>query len=70
MKNTAIINKIIEMDGRRWFIKEAKSMNHALNEIRMARVTGSVGGRSVIDETLVGGGIIVLADVVVLENTK
>lgn len=66
----AIINKIIEIKGRRWLIKEAKSMNHAINEITMARATGSIGGRSVIDETLIGGGVIVLADVVVIENQK
>lgn len=38
-----LVNEIIEVDGTRWIVIEALSMEDALNEIAHARVTGSVG---------------------------
>lgn len=48
--------------NRRWKVREAKSLRHAIEEIDHARVTGSVGGRT--DLTRVDGSVVVLADVV------
>lgn len=61
-------NEIIEVSGTRWLVREAVSKEAALNEVSMARVTGSVGGKSSIDETLCGGGVVVLADVVQINS--
>ena len=63
-----IINEIVEVGGRRWKIREAKSHNDALNEIAHARCTGSVGGKSTLDKTRMGGGISVIADVVQINS--
>lgn len=57
-----IVDQIIEVNGQKWRVK-AKSMQAALNEIAMARCTGSVGSSSTRDETLCGGGIELIAEV-------
>ena len=59
-----IKNEIIEVNGQRWKIKQAISKFAALNEIAHARCTGSIGGKSEVDETRCGGVIRVIADVV------
>lgn len=61
---TMITNKIIEVGGLRWLIREVKSEEHALNAIASARVSGSVGSKHTLDETRTGGAVSVLADVV------
>lgn len=58
-------NEIIEVDGKQWMVRQAVSREAALSEIAMARVTGSVGGKS----TLTRGGVAaVQADVVRLNS--
>lgn len=57
-----MINQIVEVAGIKWRVK-AKSMEAALNEIAMARCTGSVGSSSSVDKTLVGGGVELIAEV-------
>jgi len=53
---------------RRWKVREAKSVYHALNAIHMAMATGSIGGTDTVtrfpDNGPPGGMIEVLADVV------
>lgn len=49
---------------RRWKVREARSVADAYNEIAHARVLGSIGGRSEVDETRIGGTRYVLADVI------
>lgn len=61
-------NEIIEVSGTYWLVREAVSKEAALDEISMARVTGSVGSKSSRDETLCGGGITVIADVVQINS--
>lgn len=51
-------------NGRRWKVRQAKSLQHALQEISNARVTGSVGSKTTMNYTLCGGTIETLADVV------
>jgi len=41
-----IRNVVLEVAGQRWLVTEAASEQAALNEIAMARVTGSVGSSS------------------------
>jgi hypothetical protein len=55
-------------DGRRWKVREAISLKAACTAIAHARVTGSVGAKDVLNETYVGGGITVLADVVQINS--
>ena len=57
-------NKIVEVGGMRWKIREAKTMDAALNAIAEARVSGSVGSKTIINKKYVGGGEEVIADVV------
>ena len=57
-----MIEQIIEVGGCNWRIR-AKSMEAALSEIAMARCTGSVGSSSTLDETLIGGGKTLIAEV-------
>lgn len=59
-----IKNTIIEVAGRRWKVREAKTREDALSAIDMARVSGSVGWKDTIDRTYTGGVKEVLADVV------
>ena len=54
--------------ARRWRVREAKSLRCAWNTIHHAMATGSIGGRDVVDETRVGGGIRVLADVILVHS--
>jgi hypothetical protein len=61
-------NEIIEVGGRRWKVREARSHEDALNTIAHARVSGSVGAKDILDETHCGGGVTVLGDVVVLNS--
>lgn len=55
---------IKDTNGHRWKVREAVSVKKALNEIAMARVTGSIGSKSILNETYIGGSVTVLADVV------
>jgi hypothetical protein len=64
-----MINQIIEVDGCRWRVN-AKSMKDALNEIGMARSTGSTGSRTVVDSTLCGGSIELKAEVQRLDDPQ
>lgn len=59
-------------DGSRWKVREAMSLKKALGEIAHAKVLGSVGSKSVLNETYVGGGLTIQADVVQLnsDNTE
>lgn len=59
-----IQNEIIEVSGCRWKIREAVSMKEAEYAIASSRCSGAVGTKHVLNETYVGGGITVLADVV------
>jgi hypothetical protein len=59
-----MIYYIKDNNGHRWKVREAVSIKAAINEISHARATGSIGGKSIIDETLCGGTRKVLADVV------
>lgn len=55
-------------DGRRWKVREARSLNDACSAINMARVSGSVGGKSFLNQTYTGGRITVLANVVQINS--
>lgn len=55
---------IKDNNGNRWKVREAKSIKCAVNAIAHARVTGSVGSKSILNESYIGGSITVLADVV------
>lgn len=57
-----MINRIIEVGGHRWRV-EARDMQAALNEIGHARCIGSVGSRTIVDNSLIGGGKELLASV-------
>lgn len=61
-------NVILEVGGRRWKIREAVTEEAALNAIASARVSGSIGSKHTLDETDIGGGITVLADVVQINS--
>lgn len=52
---------IVKQDGRRWKVREAKSLRDAMYEITHARVLGSIGSRS--EEIAADGSISVVADV-------
>ncbi|HEJ9708791.1 TPA: hypothetical protein SMN51_005651 [Pseudomonas aeruginosa] len=59
---------IIEAGGRRWLVREAVSEQAAMDAITMARLSGAVGHRNVIDKRFVGGGEEVQADVVQINS--
>lgn len=61
-------NAIMIVGGRDWLVREARSEADALNAIASARCSGSIGSKSTLDETYIGGGIVVLADVVALNS--
>lgn len=61
-------NRIIEVGGTRWKVREAISREAADHAITMARCTGSVGSRHTRDMTRCGGEVIVEADVVRLND--
>lgn len=63
-----ITNEIIEVGGRRWKVREAKTREDALNAIASARCSGSVGERQTHDKRLCGGALEVLADVVQINS--
>lgn len=65
-----IVNRIVAVGGRNWLIREAVSAEAAFNEIANARITGSVGSKTLVDETRLnnGRGIWVQADVVALNE--
>lgn len=51
-----------------WLVREAVSVAEAENAIAWARVSGSIGSKNVVNNTYVGGGIEVLADVIALNS--
>jgi hypothetical protein len=57
----AITNATIEVDGATWLVRQAQSKGHAISAINFARVTGSVGSKTMHNDT-------VLADVVQLNS--
>lgn len=57
-------NQIIEAHGLKWLVRYAESEKAALDEIAMAAVRGSVGGKTVIDDTACGGSVRVVSDVI------
>lgn len=59
-------------NGRRWKVREAVSLNAALDAIAEAHVSGSIGQTDILDETLCGGIRRVMADVVQVnsDNTE
>lgn len=61
-------NEIIEVDGARWKVREAKSRQDALDAITDARASGSVGSKTIHNQTFVGAGMEVLADVVQINS--
>lgn len=61
-------NVIIEVGNSRWLVREAVSEEAARNAIAMARVSGSVGARDVLDKSYVNGAITVQADVVQINS--
>lgn len=63
-----LANLVVECGGTRWLIREAESKAAAENAISMARVSGSIGHRDVLDATCIGGGVTVLADVVQINS--
>ncbi len=58
-------NEIISVDSSKWLVREAKSMNDALNAVAMARCTGSVGSKQIEEYN---GAKTILADVVRLND--
>jgi hypothetical protein len=54
--------------ARRWKVREAVNAKAAWNAIMFASATGSVGAKDVRDETLCGGTVRVIADVVELNE--
>ena len=71
MKNS-IANLRIKASGTRWLIREATSIEAACRAIAEARVSGSIGQKDILDERLMGGDLVVQADVVKLnsDNTE
>lgn len=63
-----IRNVIVRCGGRKWKIREARSFHDVEEAIATARVSGSVGSRSLLDMSFVGGGLTVLADVVQINS--
>lgn len=45
-------NKILNVSGTNWLIREAVDEEAALSCIAMARVTGSVGGKDFVNEKI------------------
>lgn len=60
-----IIDEIIEINGRWWKIREASSMSAALDGIAFARVSGSIGSKTVTHEN---GTEVVTSDVVQINS--
>lgn len=63
-----IENAILEINGQKWLVREARSEEDARNTIAEARCTGSIGQKDVLDETRIGGKIVVMANVVRLNS--
>lgn len=61
-------NEVLEVGGRRWKVREAVTREDALDAIASARCSGSVGARQTVDKSLCGGGVVVLADVVQIND--
>lgn len=55
-------------DGRRWKVREAVSLEAACRAITSARVMGAIGQKDIYDQTRVGGGITVRADVIQINS--
>lgn len=68
----ALENCILRVSGGRWKVRTALTLSAALSEIAHARVTGSVGGMTIIDSVAVGGDKKTVADVVQVnsDNTE
>lgn len=58
-------NEIIDVDGTQWKVREAITLEAAMTEISMARVTGSIGGRTLLTSD---GRTTVRSDVVRLNS--
>lgn len=63
-----IINENVEINGQIWKIRQAISMNAAINAITSARISGSVGAKLSRDDTYIGGTKYIEADVVRLNS--
>ena len=61
-------DEILDVGGRRWKVREAKTREDAMSAIASARCCGSVGERVTHDKRLCGGGIEVRADVVQINS--
>ncbi len=46
-------NIIINVDSGKWLVREAYSMDDALNAVAMARCTGSVGSKNLVNDKVV-----------------
>lgn len=55
---------IVDDIGNRWKVREAVSIKAACSAISTARVTGSIGSKTTVDDTYMGGERKVTADVV------
>lgn len=49
-------------NGQRWKVREARSLKDALDEIAHARVTGSIGGKTTRNGTLVADVVQINSD--------
>lgn len=59
-----MIYYIKDNNNNRWKVREAVSIEHAISAIAHARVSGSIGSKTILNETYIGGSIKTLADVV------
>ena len=57
-------NETLEVGGKFWLVRQAKSKSHALSAIDMARCCGSIGHKDMRYNTACGGVFEILADVV------
>ena len=55
-------NKMIEVTGSRWLVREARSIEDALNAISHARVTGSVGSKTIVNDEVTADVVRVNSD--------
>jgi len=49
-------------NGQRWKVREARSLEAALDQIAFARVTGSIGGKTTINGTPVADVVQINSD--------
>lgn len=55
---------IKDSNGSRWKVREAVSIKAACSAIATARVTGSIGSKTILNEKYIGGTERTIADVV------